>query len=88
MSARDNQKLEERNIPGMNRHERFTEVQHAEPGRRQLSQCADYSSDTLRPGIRGDCHSGFRSDLYSSGIFKSVAGMADGAGDLCGRCHH
>ena len=30
MSARDNQKLEERNIPGMNRHERFTEVQHAE----------------------------------------------------------
>ncbi|MDO5786079.1 MAG: ABC transporter ATP-binding protein, partial [Eubacteriales bacterium] len=29
MSARDEQKLAERNIPGMNRHERFGEVQHA-----------------------------------------------------------
>lgn len=30
MSARNEQKLVERNIPGMNRHERFGEVQHAE----------------------------------------------------------
>lgn len=29
MSVRDEQKLAERNIPGMNRHERFGEVQHA-----------------------------------------------------------
>lgn len=30
MDARNEQKLAERNIPGMNRHERFNEVQHAE----------------------------------------------------------
>lgn len=30
MSAHNEQKLAERNIPGMNRHERFGEVQHAE----------------------------------------------------------
>lgn len=30
MSAHNGQKLAERNIPGMNRHERFGEVQHAE----------------------------------------------------------
>lgn len=30
MSAHNEQKLAERNIPGMNRHERFSEVQHAE----------------------------------------------------------
>jgi len=42
MSVRDEQKLAERNIPGMNRHERFGEVQHAEDVGRTLKRIITY----------------------------------------------
>lgn len=42
MSVRDEQKLAERNIPGMNRHERFGEVQHAENAGGTLKRILTY----------------------------------------------
>lgn len=42
MSAPDDQKLKERNIPGMNRHERFGEVQHAEHAGKALRRLLTY----------------------------------------------
>lgn len=42
MSANNEQKLQERNIPGMNRHERFGEVQHAENAGKTLKRIMTY----------------------------------------------
>lgn len=42
MSAHNEQKLAERNIPGMNRHERFGEVQHAENAGAALKRIITY----------------------------------------------
>lgn len=42
MSAHNEQKLAERNIPGMNRHERFGEVQHAENAGAALRRIITY----------------------------------------------
>ena len=42
MAAQDNQKLQERNIPGMNRRERFGEVEHAENAGEALKRLAAY----------------------------------------------
>lgn len=42
MSSNSEQKLQERNIPGMNRHERFGEVQHAENAGKTLKRIMTY----------------------------------------------
>ena len=42
MAVQDNQKLQERNIPGMNRRERFGEVEHAENAGEALKRLAAY----------------------------------------------
>ena len=42
MSALNNQKLAERNIPGMNRHERFVQAEHAENMGKTLKRVAAY----------------------------------------------
>lgn len=42
MSALNNQKLAERNIPGMNRHERFVQAEHAENVGKTLKRVAAY----------------------------------------------
>lgn len=42
MSSNSEQKLKERNIPGMNRHERFGEVQHAENAGKTLKRIMTY----------------------------------------------
>ncbi len=42
VSQQSEQKLQERNIPGMNRHERFVEVQHADHAGAALKRLASY----------------------------------------------
>lgn len=42
MSPQNEQKLQERNIPGMNRHERFAQVQHAQNAGAALKRIAAY----------------------------------------------
>lgn len=42
MSEQSNQKLAERNIPGMNRHQRFVQVEHAENVGQTLKRVATY----------------------------------------------
>lgn len=42
MSGADNQKLAERNIPGMNRHQRFVQAEHAENAGKTLKRVAAY----------------------------------------------